>query len=321
MIAVGSKLGLVEIPSEGTTGDGIVPSSSSENPKSIVEAVDGLKLGGKKLEEAYKGGVLTTISTPISRNLVMGVSAAFKTSAETILQDGAIISPAAALHFQIGNSVKSSNFPTISSQIAFLRRIFTDNLRLDNRYGQAARGEIPLIVMVNNKDEIASLIQLKQKLIPQSRMAIMGGAEAHLLASQLAKANIAVILRPSLCTPENFDSIHCLTGAPLTNGTAAHILHFHGVKIGLGVSNDGWARNLAWDAGWLSATSPSKELFISELEAIKFVTTNLQDIFGLKEADEFQQQQEFVVWSGSPLDMTSKPVFIHTKNEGIQYLV
>lgn len=83
LIAVGSKLGMVEMPSEGSTCDGVVPSSFSQNPKSIVEAVDGLKLGSRKLEEAYKGGVLTTISSPISKNIVMGVSTAFRTNADS----------------------------------------------------------------------------------------------------------------------------------------------------------------------------------------------------------------------------------------------
>ncbi|KAL7323297.1 hypothetical protein PS15p_211220 [Mucor circinelloides] len=320
LIAVGSKLGLVEMPSEGSTGDGIVPPSFSQNPKSVVEAADGLKLGTRKLEEAYRGGVLTTISSPISRNIVIGVSAAFKTNADSILSNGALMSSAAALHLQIGHLAKSESFPTVSSQVAFLRQIFTDNIHANNRYGEAARGELPLIIMVNNKDEIASIIQLKEKVIPKARLAIMGGAEAHLLAPHLAAANIAVILRPHLCTPENFDSSHCLTGSPLTNGTAAHILHYHGVKIGLGISNDGWARNLAWDAGWLAATSPSEELKISEIDAIKFVTTNLQEIFGLREEGNEEQlsSSNFVLWSGSPMDMQSRPLFVHTQENGIQ---
>ncbi|KAI8883855.1 composite domain of metallo-dependent hydrolase [Backusella circina FSU 941] len=327
LIAVGSKLGLVEIPSEDSTGDGIVPSFVSYDPKSIVNAVDGLKLGTTKLKEAYKGGVLTTISTPISKNVVVGTSVAFKTSAESVLNEGAVLSSAAALHFQIGSSAKSSSFPTISSQIAFIRQIFIDNIDKKNTYGEAARGDIPLIISVNNKDEIASLIHLKETIIPNARMAIMGGAEAHLVAPHLAKNKIAVILRPHLCTPENFDSIHCLTGAPLTNGTAAHTLHQYGVKIGVGVLNDGWARNLAWDAGWLAATSPVKSggKYISESEAIRFVTSNLQEIFGLRdEEDNYLQKrstdENFVVWSGSPLDIQSRPLFVYTKKEGVVYL-
>ncbi|KAI8098293.1 uncharacterized protein B0P05DRAFT_633363 [Gilbertella persicaria] len=318
IIAVGSKLGLVEIPSEGSTGDGIVPSSYSKSPRDIVEAADGLKLGTKKLKEAYKGGVLTTISAPISNHIVIGISTAFKTNAELILTQGTLISRNAALHLQIGDSVKSSQFPTVSSQIAFLRNIFREHMHTDNWYGKAARGDIPTIIMVNNKDEIASVIHLKETVIPKARLAIMGGAEAHLLAPHLAKANIAVVLRPHLCTPEKFDSLYCLTGAPLTNGTAAHVLYQHGVKIGLGVSNDGWARNLVWDAGWLAATSTKKQS-ISELDAVQFITTNLQEIFGLQKQPSLSQES-FVVWSGSPLDMQSKPVLAYDKESGLQLI-
>ncbi|KAI7897106.1 uncharacterized protein EV154DRAFT_455231 [Mucor mucedo] len=325
LVAVGSHLGLSVIEAESTTGDGVVAASSSHDPKSIVEAIDGLKFGGRKLEEAYKGGILTTITAPMSDNVVIGVSAAFRTSAESVLQEGALISPATALHVQIGDSVKSSQFPTVSSQISFLRQIFSDNLKADNRYGQAARGEIPLIVSVNNKDEIATLIRLKESTFPDARLAILGGIEAYLLAAQLAKANIAVILNPGLCTPANFDSIHCLTGAPLTNGTAAHVLNYHGVKLGVAVADDGLARNLAWDSVWFAATSPSQDMEISEFDAIKFVTTNLQEIFGLKTGNDVTQtseeKEEFVVWSGSPLDVQSRILFIHTKNSGIHYPV
>lgn len=74
---------MTEIPAEGTTGDGIVKPSKSHDPKDIVEAVDGIKLGTRHLEEAYKGGILTAITAPMSRNVIEGISAAFKTSADT----------------------------------------------------------------------------------------------------------------------------------------------------------------------------------------------------------------------------------------------
>ncbi|KAI8972131.1 hypothetical protein BDB01DRAFT_750183 [Pilobolus umbonatus] len=315
LIAVGSKLGLVEIPSEPSTGDGIVPASYPTDPNHIISAVDGLKLGTKKLKEAYKGGILTTISSPVSNNIIMGISVAFKTGAQSILQRDTLVSSAAALHIQIGDSAKSPSFPTISSQISFLRRLFTENSRLDNHYGHVAQGKLPLIVMVNNKDEIASLILLKKNVIPNATMAIMGGAEAHLLAKQLAESNIPVILRPHLCTPQQFDSQHCMTGAPLTDGLGAHILHAHGVKLGVGVSDDGSARNLAWYAGWLSVTSDHQ---ITESDAIRFVTSHLQDIFGLTKAED--DHQEFVVWSGSPLDMESRVVMTYDPKQGVQWI-
>lgn len=227
-----------------------------------------------------------------------------------VLSEGALISPATALHLQIGDDVKSASFPTVSSQISFIRQLLKDNADSNNIFGQASRGEIPTVVSVHNKDEIASLVMLKQNHLPDTRFVVMGGAEAHLVAQHLADADIPVILRPTLCTPARFDSIHCLTGAPLTQGTAAHVLHRHGVKIALGVEDDGLARNLAWDAGWLAATSPDAS-HISEQEAMRFITTNIQEIFGLASPDD----DEFVVWSNNPLQLQSRPLFSYSQRQ------
>lgn len=288
--------------------------------------MDGIKLGTRHLEEAYKGGVMNSITAPMSENVIVGVSTTFKTHADSckylhlpswsfithlvsiVLSEGALISPATALHLQIGDDVKSASFPTVSSQISFIRQLLKENTGSNNIFGQASRGEIPTVVSVHNKDEIASLVMLKQNHLPDTRFVVMGGAEAHLVAQHLADADIPVILRPTLCTPARFDSIHCLTGAPLTQGTAAHVLHRHGVKIALGVEDDGLARNLAWDAGWLAATSPDAS-HISEQEAMRFITTNIQEIFGLASPDEF------VVWSNNPLQLQSRPLFSYSQRQ------
>lgn len=239
-----------------------------------------------------------------------------------VLADGSLISSAVALHLRIGDDVKSSSFPTISSQINFIRQILTSNLKEDNYYGQAARGEIPTIITSHNKDEIASLIVLKREHLPKARFVIQGGTEAFLVAPYLAKADIPVVLQPVLCTPSRFDSIHCLTGAPLTNGTAAHVLHSHGVKIGVGISDASLARNLAWDAGWLSVTSPSSTELeggsISETQAIQFVTSNIREIYGL--SNSLQQDNDFIVYSGNPFDVQSRVVLIHSEQNGLKTL-
>lgn len=215
---------------------------------------------------------------------------------------------------QIGHEFKSDSFPTVSSQINYIRQLLADNMLNDNYYGQAARGEIPTIITAHNKDEIASLITLKREDLPKTRIVIHGGTESYLVAQFLKEADIPVVLSPVLCTPINFDSIHCLTGAPLTNGTAAHVLHQHGVKIAVGIPDNSYSRNLIWDAGWLAASSPSSaELEISQEDAIRFITTNVQDIYGLESVVD---PNEFVVYSGNPFDMASRLIFIHT-NEGL----
>ena len=61
----------------------MVSSTKSHDPKDIVEAVDGIKLSTRHLEEAYRGGILSLVTAPMSNNVVIGVSAAFKTGADS----------------------------------------------------------------------------------------------------------------------------------------------------------------------------------------------------------------------------------------------
>lgn len=241
-----------------------------------------------------------------------------------MLTDGSLISSAVALHLQIGDDVKSSSFPTISTQISYIRQILTDNAEKDNFYGQASRGEIPTVIMAHNKDEIASLIVLKRDHVPKARFVIYGGTEAHLVAPYLAEAQISVVLSPVLCTPSRFDSMHCLTGAPLTNGTAAHVLHSYGVKLGVGIPDNGLARNLAWDAGWLAVTSPSETDLeggaITKVQALALVTSNLREIYGLDDKASVKKDDDFIVYSGDPFDLKNRLVLIHSELDGLHTL-
>jgi hypothetical protein len=62
-----------------------------------------------------------------------------------------------------------------------------------------------LVVEVHSADIIATLITLKKEVEDttkmEMRLTIAGGAEAHLLAKELAAANVGVILTPSRLGP------------------------------------------------------------------------------------------------------------------------
>ncbi|KAJ2957267.1 hypothetical protein NQZ79_g6970 [Umbelopsis isabellina] len=321
IVAVGSSLGLIEIDSEDTTGDGVIRPTVSRDYKDVIQAVDGLKLGTEHLRRAYKGGVLSAITPPMSRSIVNGISVAFRTGAQSLLADTTVISPAVALHVQLGDSYKSEAFTTISGHIAHLRRILSENVdskESQNYYAQAARGEIPLVIHVDNKDEIASIILLKRQFSGKLNIVILGGAESHLVASELAHADIPVIVSPLLCTPGRWETRNCLTGSPITNGTAIHALRNHGVKVAIGLSDNGLANNLAWEAGWAQKTSQGS---ISEEEAIAFVTSDVQDILGLSDSSlDGELESDFVIWSGSPFELESKVLMISDSSTGLQYV-
>jgi imidazolonepropionase-like amidohydrolase len=238
-----------------------------------------------------------------------------------VLADSTIISPAVALHVQLGDSYKSETFTTISGHIAHLRRILSENIdsrEPNNFYAQAARGEIPLVIHVDNKDEIASIILLKRQFSGKLNVVILGGAESHLVAAELAHADIPVIVSPLLCTPGRWETRNCLTGSPITNGTTIHALRNHGVKVAIGLSDNGLANNLAWEAGWAQRTSQGS---ISEEEAIGFVTSDIQDILALSDSSlDGELASDFVIWSGSPFELESKVLMISDSSTGLQFV-
>ncbi len=63
------------------------------------------------------------------------------------------------------------------------------------------KGTLPLVVNVHSADIIATLISLKKEVESKTgnaiKLTIAGATEAHLLAAELAQANVGVIVTPS----------------------------------------------------------------------------------------------------------------------------
>ncbi|CAG8508794.1 11049_t:CDS:2, partial [Scutellospora calospora] len=309
--AVAPSLGLSEIYRESSTNDGTVTAiSNPNNAEGIIYAIDGLKFGGKHLEVAYKAGVSTAVTSPISsKGVFIGVSVAFETGASTNYDPNPIVKENVALHAQIGTKFKYTTIPTVSGQIALIRKTLIKNLRQNNIFGRAARGEIPLVVTTHNKDEIASLIRLKIQIKKNGgnlNLVILGGAEAHMLAVELAYHKIPVILIPFRPVPTSWSAQHVLMGAPITNTTGIYILHKNNVKIGIGVTESGSERNLIWDAGWIGINSGG---VISEKDSIGLISWNLEEILCLNKKDRRLMKgniANFVAYDGHPFDMRTK---------------
>ncbi|CAG8725565.1 4624_t:CDS:2, partial [Dentiscutata erythropus] len=310
-IAVAPSLGLSEIDSESSTSDGKVTAVSNPNDaEKIIYAIDGLKLGGKHLEAAYKAGILTAVTAPLSsKGVFIGVSMAFETGGSSDYDPNPIVKEHVALHANIGAEFKYTTIPTVSGQIALIRKALLKNLKQHNVFGRAARGDIPLVVRTHSKDEIASLIRLKIQIENNGghlKLVILGGTEAHLLAVELSKHKIPVILIPSRPTPKLWTAQHALTGAPITNTTGIEILHANKVIVGIGVIESGRERNLIWEAGWAGINSRG---VISEKDALGFISWNLEEIFGLDGRNRRLMKGKianFVAYDGNPFDMKTR---------------
>ncbi|KAL8291602.1 hypothetical protein RQP46_001860 [Phenoliferia psychrophenolica] len=321
-IGFGPALGLVDIISESSTKDAAVYDPLLDGdlsrtqqlwgPTVAVRAIDGLGFGGKHLKVAHEAGVTKAVTAPLGDGFFRGVSVAFRTNAPNVLDAHAIIKDVVALHVTVGH-FKLTQRASISTQIAELRGLLLGTTSTDSSssttpdyFHLAGQGEIPLVVNAWKADTIATIILLKREVEKESgkplKWIIHGGQEAHLVANELAEADISVILSPPRAFPESWDERRAVPGPPLTKRNAANILYNAGVLFGLGVPEEWQARTLLWEAAWASRDSNDE---ISRSAAIAWLTTNLESILDLPKPHELV---EFVAYERDPFEFGSRAV-------------
>lgn len=291
--------GLVEMELEDSTGDGELVEALKEgtlldfkDPQNIIKAKHGIRFGGIHLLKAFNLGVGKLITPPFrgEGNLfVTGVSAAFNAGGST-LED--IVQDEVALHITMGSNGKQKGVPTISSQIELIEALIRDNSLADNTYGKVARKELKLAIHTNSKDIILHLISLKQKL--DIDIVIVGGIESHLLAPELAKNNIPVVVTIWQCQRRFWDERRCLSGLA-GQSTVLKVLHDAGVLVGIGVEDDSKVRILLQDSGLAAALSG-----LSTESMLQMMTSNMDSIF------ELSNDLSFFVTTGDPLTYGSR---------------
>ncbi|KAL1590809.1 hypothetical protein WHR41_00429 [Cladosporium halotolerans] len=324
--AFGSYLGVEEISAEEVTNDG------GNNAQSFSAAIDGLSLDSKSLEAAYAHGVTRAISAPAYEDGGhKGVSVAFRVNAKHALEKHAILRDHVAVHYPLTLDARGDNTPSISSLVDALKVKLLKALSANettaptNTEAESLRSIVhdgtPLVITVHKADTIASLIRMKSAIdarIKEAtsssasllRLIILGGAEAHLLAPELAAANVSIVLAPPFPYAESWDQRRSLTGAPLTNGTAIDVLLEAGVNLALGTAEDWQTRDLYLFAGIAHANGGGK---INEKEALGLVSGNVYEMLGL-EGLKGDWRDEWVVSEGHPLQIPSRIVAVADGN-------
>jgi len=119
------------------------------------------------------------------------------------------------------------------------------------------------------------------------KMTFTGAAEAHLLAKELAAANVGVIVTPPRTFPYTWEEQRIAHGPPVTPKSNIAILVDHGVDVGIGPQGlmgtadmSGWAvRNLRFDAGWVALESGGT---ISMDDALSMASFNVERLLGIE---------------------------------------
>ncbi|KAG9004460.1 hypothetical protein FRB94_002331 [Tulasnella sp. JGI-2019a] len=310
LVSFGGSLGTMEIEQEPTTNDG-----ESYGPfdkeftvlGDLDRAVDGLSFEGRSMLLAYRAGVTTSIAAPSSSSMIPGLSVAFSNGAAHALEEGAIIQNITALHLNVAHGGQ----PSVSTQIGLLRQIFlsNDESKVTGWFRRAAQHELPVIVHVDSADVMAKLIALKAEVEERSgkvmKMAFFGALEAHLLAPEIASANIGVIVNPARATPISWDSRRILPGLPLSEETVITTLLKHNVTVAIGIL-EGWeARNTRFELAWAALGSSGR---VPKSQALALGSTNFEKIFDIPSS---VVKGDWVAYSGGDMfDLQSKAIGI-----------
>ncbi|KIK69905.1 hypothetical protein GYMLUDRAFT_187332 [Collybiopsis luxurians FD-317 M1] len=305
----GSPLGLVEIRLEPTTNDGDVQDPFVASipdilgPETIIRAVDGLQFGGRNTLLAHRGGVTKAITAPTGSGFLRGLSTAFDVGARHSLDTGAVIQEVTALHIVVSHDLN----PSVSSQLAVLRNKLLESTTDSGEYwNQVRTGLLPLVIQVNSADIMASLIQLKYEVEGKTgsslRFTFTGGAEAPLLAKDIAKAGIRVILSPPRPFPAAWESQRIIPGPPLTPNSQITALLKAGVEVAVGTNNEYDARNLRFDIGWAALESNGT---IGKTQALALGSVNVERALGLESGSI---SNNLVIYSGGDFSVMDSKV-------------
>lgn len=154
------------------------------------------------------------------------------------------------------------------------------------------KGEKPLVASASRASDILHLIKIKKDFGVD--VVIAQGKDAVKVKSQLAEANIPVLIQSVDNLPGNFDSL----GASLTT---AGELEKAGVKVLLYIGDSHMVFNMRMDAGNAVSYGMSKE------GAIKAMTSNVADAFNLSSGVIAEgYPADIVLWSGDPLEISTK---------------
>jgi imidazolonepropionase-like amidohydrolase len=166
-------------------------------------------------------------------------------------------------------------------------------------------GNTPLIVAIERAADIEILIDLVNEY--GLKAIIAGGAEAWMLADELAAARIAVILDPLANLPGNFDQLNARFGA-------ASILVNAGVKVAIGDGSSHNARNMAQAAGNAVAQGLDWD---AALRAITLTPAEIYGVGATVGSLETGKAADVVIWPGDPLELTNFPEQVFINGEKI----
>jgi len=196
-------------------------------------------------------------------------------------------------------AVAEARTPPRASEPALLTRSGRETLKRFTRGGT-------VVFSVDRASDILQVLRFAKE--NGFKPVINGGAEAWMVATQLANANVPVLLDPLENLPSNFDTL----GARLDN---AALLHAAGVTVVVAGGESHNARKQRQMAGNAVANG------LPHAAGLAALTSAPASVFGVKAGTlEEGQRADLVMWSGDPLEVTTVAdvVIVNGKSDSMQ---
>lgn len=317
-----SILGIVEVNAEPGTVDHTV---ANDHFGAVLEAADAFNPRSIAIPVNRIEGVTRAIVSPT------GVAGAVVVGRSAAVNLGDLGNPVdrrhVAVRVQLGEAGAAQAGGSRTAALARLREALADARDYQRHHGaweQAARrdyglhhfdlealqpvlrGEMPLAVEVHRARDIEVVVQLAVE--HGIRLVVIGGAEAWMVADELAAAGAAVVLDPVANLPMRFETL----GATLENAAR---LHAAGVPIALmtPMGRGHNPRNVTQGAGVAVAHG------LPWQAGLAAITASPARIFGLEGVGQLQPgfEADVVIWDGDPLEVTSYPDAVFIKGRAV----
>lgn len=318
IVVARSELGLKEIDGVEETND---VASGQKRYGAALDVSDALNPRSVLLPVNRIAGVTRAMTAPDANkgsSLIAGQGAII--SLAGTLADGGnwIIKPRAAMFAAIGEQGRelAGSRP---AAFAVLREAFEEarsgGLRLGDGLTGAAQlspldlaalklvlnREMPLVLSVERASDILAALKLADDYGLQ--LVISGGAEAHLVAAELASRAVPVLLDPSRNLPAHFETLHVRRDSPAVLAKAGVKFAFIDLSE-FGTHN---ARNLRQLAGIAAASGLSQDAALAAITLRPAEILGLSNVLGSIEPGKIA---DLVLWDGDPLEVTSAPTAV-----------
>ena len=313
-----TNIGVVEI---GLSAEGTADQTTTDRDLSAAfSVVDSFNPYSTVVPVTRVEGITRAVVAPAGTgNVILGQGAVFDLGGEHA--PAAVTKSPVAMFAALGEAGAGIAGGSRSSAILRLREILQDAIdfnlhrtawstgqrrdyarsRLDlEALRPVIRGEIPLAIQANRASDLLAAIRLAEEF--KLKVVLLGAAEGWMIADELAKKKIPVVVKPLTNIP-TFDAL----AASLENAAR---LQRAGVTLVLSSFDTHNARNLRQEAGNAISYGLDREAALRAVTLTPAQTWGIANRTGSLEAGK---DADLVIWSGDPFELTTaaEQVFIN----------